>query len=115
MFDFFEKLRKKTRRERQIFALVSSLCVTLLIFGVWAALKLPKTFESVAERQEESKNTISPIANVKTGFKGAMDSISKEFSDLKEKLSPTFEEEFIAPDIKEKDFKKPPENAKMDN
>jgi len=114
MFDFFERLRKKTRRERQIFALVSSLSVTLFIFGVWALLTLPKNFESVSQKEEEKSNTISPLANVKTGFQSAMDSILKEFSDLKEKLSPEFEQEFVAPGVEQKDFKNSAENDKIE-
>ncbi|MEK7551888.1 MAG: hypothetical protein AAB534_00545 [Patescibacteria group bacterium] len=112
MFDFFERLRKKTRRERQIFALVSSLSVTLFIFGLWAFLTLPENLSSVTE---EKKSSVTPIANIKKGFEGAFKSISKEFSDLKEKLSSSFDQEFVAPDTEKKDFKNTVENDKLEN
>jgi len=112
MFDFFERLRKKTRRERQIFALVSSLSVTIFILGIWAIFALPKNLSTVAE---EKKSSISPIANVKKGFESAFASISKEFSDLTENLSSSFDEQFVAPNVEEKDFKNSTENGKLEN
>lgn len=111
MFDFFERLRKKTRRERQIFALVSSLSVTIFIFGLWAFLALPKNLSSVTE---EKKSSVTPIANVKKGFESAFNSISKEFSDLKEKLSSSFDQEFVAPAAEEKDFKNKAEDDSLE-
>ena len=111
MFDFFDRLRKKTRRERQIFALISSLSVTILILGLWAALALPNNF---SKSTEEKKSSITPLANVKAGFQGAFKSISKEFSDLKEKLSSSFDQEFTASTSPEEGFKKDTKNDRLE-
>lgn len=84
MFDFLENLRQRSETYRKTFAAVTSLLVTLLIFGVWFTAFSPvaRTSAIVSDARSEDgpfRNLNRNVAQSIGAFKGQFDSIRDYF------------------------------------
>lgn len=78
MFDFIEKIRTKSDREKRRITLATSAGVTLIIFVVWIFV-VAHNISNLSEVVDTSSNTPSPFAQIGDSFSKVFDSMSNIF------------------------------------
>lgn len=87
MFEFIEKLRKKSERTKKQVAFLVALFITGLIFVVWLSVIYPDF-----RRRQEKINYVSnlepsPLGTLGETFRTGFSAIGEQFTSLKESVS----------------------------
>lgn len=76
MFDFIDKLRKKTQAEKKMIALIISASITAIIFFVWFSTFWIKPSSSELS-DKPILSSITPLASIKDNIAGVYSNFAK--------------------------------------
>ena len=95
MYKFINNLRKKPRKNRQVFTLSFSLFFTALIFSFWVFIRAPefsKITSVITENKKGETKAITPVKTLKKGLGDFMEVTSTGLSEIKEQLNSVVKE-----------------------
>jgi predicted PurR-regulated permease PerM len=88
MKKYLAEIHTKSPKHKRRFALVVSLGVTLIIFGVWMFVK----FSDLSNQMDNTNNQtaeITPINNLTSGIANSLEAIKSTVGELKNAVNPT--------------------------